>query len=259
MIQLYKFEKLPYTLKLRKIIKILEENEYRLNAGDLSNEEFDYLKRILELLKKENHIPTEIIRNALNTESHNLIRPLNTIRHFLITKIGRTVADWDFIDGDGELDIQKRRIFWGMNVYLEDIRAPFNVGAMFRTAESFGVEKIFLSPFCADPNHSRAEKTARGCVSIIPWERISESIDSLGIPVFALETGGVKLSEFSFPHKGIMIVGSEELGVSPKLLELADSSLGRVSIPTYGAKGSLNASVAFGIAIQAWATALLKS
>jgi TrmH family RNA methyltransferase len=50
-----------------------------------------------------------------------------------------------------------------------------------------------------------------------------------------------------------MIVGSEELGVSPQALAAADASLGRVSIPTWGAKGSLNVSVAFGIALQAWA------
>jgi TrmH family RNA methyltransferase len=49
-----------------------------------------------------------------------------------------------------------------------------------------------------------------------------------------------------------MIVGSEELGVSPEALRKADASLGRVSIPTIGAKGSLNVAVAFGIAMQSW-------
>ncbi|GHU63326.1 hypothetical protein FACS189445_6570 [Spirochaetia bacterium] len=55
-----------------------------------------------------------------------------------------------------------------------------------------------------------------------------------------------------------MILGSEELGVSPQALAAADASLGRLSIPTYGAKGSLNVSVAFGIALQAWAAVLAK-
>jgi len=49
-----------------------------------------------------------------------------------------------------------------------------------------------------------------------------------------------------------MIIGSEELGVSPRALAVADASLGRVSIPCYGSKASLNVSVAFGIAVQAW-------
>ena len=55
-----------------------------------------------------------------------------------------------------------------------------------------------------------------------------------------------------------MIIGSEELGVSPNALARADASLGRVSIPILGAKGSLNVSVAFGIAMHAWAAVLQK-
>jgi TrmH family RNA methyltransferase len=133
---------------------------------------------------------------------------------------------------------------------------------MFRTAESFGVERIILSPFCADPSHKRAERTAMGCIDIIPWERhelftgpfSSEYFaNQLQLPVFALETGGIPLDEFPFPRRGILIAGSEELGVSPQALAAADASLGRVSIPCHGTKASLNVSVAFGIALQRWA------
>jgi TrmH family RNA methyltransferase len=75
----------------------------------------------------------------------------------------------------------------------------------------------------------------------------------LPYPVFALETGGIPLAEFPFPRQGLLIAGSEELGISPQAMAVADASLGRVSIPCYGAKGSLNVSVAFGIVMQAWA------
>jgi TrmH family RNA methyltransferase len=64
------------------------------------------------------------------------------------------------------------------------------------------------------------------------------------------------MEQFSFPLRGIMIAGSEELGVSPEALAAADASLGRVSIPSFGAKGSLNVSTAFGIAMQAWSSKL---
>jgi TrmH family RNA methyltransferase len=132
---------------------------------------------------------------------------------------------------------------------------------MFRTAESFGVEKIILSPLCADPRHRRAERTAMGCVDIIPWERqelfsVTENIpadNAEPLPVFALETGGLPIHEFHFPRRGLMITGSEELGVSSRALAAADASLGRVSIPCYGSKASLNVSTAFGIAMHAWA------
>jgi TrmH family RNA methyltransferase len=146
-----------------------------------------------------------------------------------------------------------------MWVYMEDIRSPFNVGAMFRTAESFGVEKIILSPFCADPLHRRAQRTAMGCIDIVPWERqelFALPETPMSCPVFALETGGIPINEFPFPRKGLLIAGSEELGVSPHALAATDASCGRVSIPIHGAKASLNVSVAFGIALQAWARVL---
>jgi TrmH family RNA methyltransferase len=131
---------------------------------------------------------------------------------------------------------------------------------MFRTAESFGVEKIILSPFCADPLHRRAQRTAMGCIDIVPWERqdlfTAEEIPQLPYPVFALETGGIPINEFNFPQQGLLITGSEELGVSPRSLAAADASLGRVSIPIHGVKASLNVSVAFGIALQKWTNAL---
>ena len=206
--------------------------------------------------------------NPLANDKKEFHRALNTIKHILLAETGSEQADWDFTDSSGQLDLQKRKIFEGMQVYMEDIRSPFNIGAMFRTSESFGVEKIFLSPFCADPNHRRAERTAMGCINIIPWERkdlfpapdntdLSVNTFDLSVPIFALETGGIPLAEFPFPRRGLMITGSEELGVSPRALAAADASLGRVSIPCYGTKASLNVSVAFGIAIQAWSSKIL--
>ena len=212
---------------------------------------------------------TEVFKTAAKFSAADLsvfLRALNAIKHILLMEIGKDQSDWDFTVSGGKLDPEKRQVFNGMRVYLEDIRSPFNVGAMFRTAESFGVEKIILSPLCADPRHKRAERTAMGCVDVIPWERqdlfpapedappynLTETL-----PIFALETGGIPLAEFPFPRRGIMITGSEELGVSPRALSAADASLGRVSIPCYGAKGSLNVSVAFGIAVQAWGQGIL--
>ncbi|MDR0465410.1 MAG: TrmH family RNA methyltransferase [Treponema sp.] len=216
-------------------------------------------------LPKESLLSKKLNEHDLRANFH---RALNSIRHILLAQTGRDQADWDFICGDGRLDPQKRQIFEGMHVYMEDIRSPFNVGAMFRTAESFGVEKIILSPLCADPRHKRAERTAMGCIDIITWERndlfsLEDSSEILNrgfqsklncsLPIFALETGGVPLNEFPFPRRGILITGSEELGVSPRALAAADASLGRVTIPSYGTKASLNVSVAFGIAVQTWA------
>jgi TrmH family RNA methyltransferase len=61
---------------------------------------------------------------------------------------------------------------------------------------------------------------------------------------------------FLFPASDTVLVGSEELGLSPAALALADASLGRASIPLSGAKRSLNVAVAFGILRQWWFAAL---
>ena len=97
-----------------------------------------------------------------------------------------------------------------------------------------------------------------GCDEILPWEVAPlETLE--GSPgIFILELGGTPLADFDFPREGTVILGSEELGVSPRAAALAKEGAGRVSIPLLGSKGSLNVSVAFGILIQAWSQSLAK-
>jgi TrmH family RNA methyltransferase len=277
MIPRHKLEKLPRSQRLRKIAKMFGEAEYRLSlGGNLSTGELAGLGEALAVLTgDETFSPAAAaaLKTAAGAFSRGeaLRRPLNTVRHILLAETGRSPADWDLVGPEGGLDPQRRRPFPGMIVYLEDIRSPFNVGAMFRTAESFGAERLLLSPLCADPLHPRASRTAMGCVEVLPWERLvfpaapADTEDAarslsrmLPGPLFALETGGTNIARFPFPSRGVLIVGSEELGVSPGALAAAEASLGRLSIPTWGAKGSLNVSVAFGIAMAAWALQIEK-
>ena len=293
MIPISRLEKIPRRQRLHKLQKIFAEAERNLinngnRVGDHNRTNIDYAAYALFLASDEDF--SDYARRELGAAAAILKgspicqqteqtaeerRAFNTVRHILLAETGRLPSDWDFINPDGKLDSSLRRVFPGMFVYLEDIRSPYNVGSIFRSAESFGVQRLYLSPLCADPNHPRAKRTAMGCVEIMEWQRIclaenevpsSEAVPSSKAvpsseavpgPYFALETGGLALREFKFPKKGIMILGNEELGVSPALLELADASLGRVSIPNYGVKASLNASAAFAIAVQAWTESLV--
>ena len=89
-----------------------------------------------------------------------------------------------------------------------------------------------------------------GAVDLIPWRRCElEELSDSGLPI-ALELGGKSIQDFSFPPRGLLLLGSEELGLSQPALALAGSS--RISIPMRGIKASLNVAVAFGIAAQAW-------
>ncbi len=266
MVPLHKLARLPRHQRLRKCAKILEEWERTLPAAPDARDlpPFEYLQDLFAMLAEDGEFSSAArpalaeasqAFSALSAVDLPLVRRhLNTARHILLTETGCTVADWDFIDAAGSLSPQKRRVLSGVGVFLEDIRSPFNVGSLFRSAESFGVERLYLSPLCADPRHPRALRSAMGCVDLVPWERRERN--ELPFPVFALETGGTDLDSFVFPARATLIVGSEELGVHPASLAAADASAGRVSIPTYGAKGSLNVAVAFGIVMRSWSVAL---
>ncbi|MCL2044178.1 MAG: TrmH family RNA methyltransferase [Treponema sp.] len=284
MIPLYKLADLPRSQRLRKAAKLFGEAEQRFAvSGRFTQKEADYFCSLANFLSGDvgddsiagfpdakldalNNFQA-VMKNNTTEQNREIRHAINTVYHLLLAQTGRYQSDWDFFTPEGNLDPSMRRPFPGMQVYLEDIRSPFNVGSMFRAAESFGVEKVWLSPLCANPRHKRAERTAMGCVDIVPWEQLqhdpfavqsSPGLHNAGFtgPFFALETGGIPLEDFSFPQAGTIIAGSEELGVSPKALTAAEASLGRVSIPVWGVKGSLNVSVAFGIVLQAWADKL---
>jgi TrmH family RNA methyltransferase len=251
---LSKLGELPPRTRLRKIARILQGIEQELAGG--GDPDRVYLARLLSLLEAREAAVSGAARSLAGllsvAEPPVVLRGVNGLRHALLGLLGAEPSEWDLVDaGTGELDRSGMRHF-PFTVYLEDIRSPFNVGSLFRTAEAFGVERIQLSPRTPLPTHPRAERTARGAAQAVPWEVAElEGLRGSGA-VFALELGGTPLEAFPFPSPGTVLVGSEELGLSPEALAIADAGRGRVSIPLAGAKRSLNVSVAFGILMQAW-------
>lgn len=268
MIPNHKLKRLPRHQRLRKIANALEAEDARLAASP-AFEPFSfrdrYLLEIAQVLSEDSDFSADF-RNEICTVSAEFAsrfaagspyerRSVNSLRHIVNSVIGKQTADWDLVDTQGRLSSAARVVLPGVRIFLEDIRSPFNVGSIFRAAESFGVERVFLSPLCAAPDHPRAARSSMGCVDLVPWER--KRLEELEGPFFALETGGTPVDDFPYPERGLLIIGSEELGVSPSALGAAEASLGRVTIPTIGAKGSLNVSVAFGIAMREWCSRLI--
>lgn len=219
----------------------------------------EYIKQISEILLKDPKLPenaAEEIKKLLAEEPFDELRVCNTARNHLLKIIGVFPAEWDLIiaphkNNLDENGVVKQRDFYpGVCVYAEDIRSPFNIGSIFRTAEAMGADKVYISPHCIDPTQPRAVRSGMGCIETLGWTQCA--LDELpeDIPVFALETGGTDLNDFVFPEKGICIIGSEELGISPEAL--ARATYGRVTIPMKGLKASLNVGVAFGILMQKW-------
>lgn len=226
----------------------------------------EYIKEVTKVLLRDPKLPesaAEELTNLMRTVPLDELRLCNVARNHLLAMIGTFPAEWDLVIAphvnptDENGIVRKRDFYPGVCVYAEDIRSPFNIGSIFRSAEAMGAEKVLISPHCIDPTQPRAIRSGMGCIETMGWERLS--LDELppDLPVFALETGGTALADFKFPEKGICIIGSEELGVSPEALEKA--TYGRVTIPMKGLKASLNVGVAFGILMQKWTEAIENS
>ncbi len=262
MIGLPKLASLPPRTRRRKIALLLQRAELSLERGE--KPELEYWRGLALLLAGDEKAAAEVRAQADALASAaapgvplpELRRALNRVRHALLASLGAEPAEWDLLSAEGGLDPGARRTV-PLCLYLEELRSPFNVGAIFRTAEAFGVERILLSPQSASPLHPRASRSGRGAAGVLPWEVAPlESLHGRG-GVVALELQGTALDRFRFPPRGVLLVGSEELGLSPEALALADA--GRVSIPMAGAKRSLNVAVACGIVLQAWAARLLQA
>jgi len=265
MYPLKKLGQLPPKTRFKKIILILSKMEHDLRLSDVIpaglEEYFEELSRILANDPVAADFIASIGAGSAGLTQGNpkpglpLIRLINNLRHALARHLGISSADWDFIEpGTGLLDAGRRMVL-PFRLFLEDIRSPYNVGSIMRSAEAFGVERVFLSPRCPLPDHPRASRTGRGTEKILPWEIVTieeAAIKSAAYPIFALETGGVSMEEFEFPDRGLVLIGSEELGLSEEAIAIADKSLGLVSIPMAGAKRSLNVAVSAGILLQEW-------
>lgn len=274
MIPLNKLERIPPGQRRRKIALMLASME-RVLAGDDDAEGVrpDYLLAVAALAAKDPKAEPDAFtaedrallepaegdtRVEFSRDRESLRRLANHARHSLLSATGLLPAEWDLIlPRTGALPGVTRPFFPGVAAYAEDIRSPFNVGSIFRTAEAFGAERVYVSPGCAPPDHPRSLRSAMGCVEYLPWERRALGDIPPDAEVFALETGGTPIDEFDFPERGIVILGSEELGISPEGLSRA--TRGRVTIPMHGLKASLNVGVAFGILMQAWTAYLACS
>ncbi len=137
---------------------------------------------------------------------------------------------------------------------LPNIRSAHNVGAMFRTADGAGVDKIYLTGYSPCPPHPQLDKVSLGAEKWMPWEygkqvsRLLKQLKKEGYNIVALEETKKSRNLFTYRPKFplALIVGNEKTGVTKAVLKYCDKA---VKIPMRGRKTSLNVSVAAGIAM----------
>ena len=243
---------------------VLSENAYKAKNGQ--GVDLVYINSILPLADLT-PVETEKFRNLSNPDLDLQVRKnlflrlsfvLEDYAQLLLQRLGSEPTDWDSFTSEGELDISKR-IIQDKILVLDRIRSPYNVGAIFRSADSFGIKEIILIEGTASPLHPHARRTARGCTDTVKWRFATEK-EVLNLfkgyesdEILALELGGENLNTFDFPVRGIAVLGSEEFGISPDILKSCGT---RITIPMAGTKGSLNVSVSAGILMQRWFSAV---
>lgn len=141
-------------------------------------------------------------------------------------------------------------------IILDDVRSLHNIGSVFRTADAFLLEKIYLCGITATPPNKEIHKTALGATETVAWEHaesVTDVIASLkqsGVTVYAVEQvqGAVFLQDFQ-PQAGqryALVFGNEVKGVQQQAINLCD---GVIEIPQLGTKHSLNISVSAGVVV----------
>ncbi len=151
----------------------------------------------------------------------------------------------------------KKRSIW---VALDNVRSAYNVGAVFRTAEAIGVEKICLIGYTPRPidrfgrPQPEIEKTALGAERLVPWGHYENATDFTllmrdeGRTIVSVEQDARSV-DYRAPileEKIVLVFGNEVEGVSRELLDVSDKIL---AIPMYGKKESLNIAVSVGIVL----------
>jgi tRNA G18 (ribose-2'-O)-methylase SpoU len=141
-------------------------------------------------------------------------------------------------------------------IVLDNVRSQSNVGSIFRSADAFLVEKIFLCGITASPPSPEIRKTALGATESVNWEYNKNTTDVVhllrkeGYIIVGIEQveNPVELQNFKPDHakKYALIFGHEVNGVSQEVVDLCDYC---VEIPQFGTKHSFNIAVSAGIVL----------
>jgi len=141
-------------------------------------------------------------------------------------------------------------------IILDNIRSLNNIGSVFRTADAFLIEAVYLCGITAKPPHREIQKTALGATESVSWthyDTTNEAIQNLkekGYKIAAIEQAenSIMLNNYSVSNneKIAIIFGNEVKGVEQDAIDLSDVV---IEIPQYGTKHSLNISVSAGVVI----------
>lgn len=226
---------------------------------------YDRIKKAVFTLQKFNDANQDEVRNILlwlkkyeNVEIENDIRVGPALNKLLaILKVEN-----NFIEETPYDDKSAERQTLPYSIILEDIRSPFNVGSIMRSAECFCVEKIFLTGITPIPElNEKLDKTLKGSRVPYVYDKYASDIilekKRAGAVIYSLEktSNSVPIGKIDIRFPAMLVFGNEEFGVSKETLLASDKI---AHIPLCGQKNSINVSVAAGIAMNTFISKYLE-
>ncbi|MBY0453197.1 MAG: TrmH family RNA methyltransferase [Bdellovibrionaceae bacterium] len=243
--------------KVEEIYSLFQGLEKDSHDGQFDNQLLEHLIDCITALEKSSDpilVRLSQYKNHLNAQM--TMRHLATIAVPFERYLKKTIQDDDFLVLSSDRDhLVMPRV--PLHFVLDNMRSAFNVGSVFRTGDTLGAQKIWLTGYTPTPHQLQVEKAALGATFILQWEALSfeETLKKLReqkIKIIALETSPQAL-EISHPyneHEAVaFVLGNERFGLTPDQLQLCDEVR---RIPTYGIKNSLNAATAGAIAGYEW-------
>lgn len=168
------------------------------------------------------------------------------------------------MDELGRLEAHQYQGVLPVIVVLDEVRSMSNVGSVFRSADAFAIEGIYLCGLTPTPPHRDIHKTALGATETVPWKHSATTVDALnqlkseGYTLLAIEQVHDSISLENYVpdknNKTALVFGHEVFGVSEEALALCDATL---EIPQWGTKHSLNIAVSTGIVLWKFAESYL--
>lgn len=140
-------------------------------------------------------------------------------------------------------------------IVLDNVRSMNNIGSVFRTADAFLLQGIYLCGVTATPPHREIQKTALGATESVSWKHFPTTLDAVnelkkdGFAVYAVEQveNSIMLDKINLPDKKIALVfGNEVSGVEQNVIDVCVAC---IEIPQYGTKHSINLAVSVGIVV----------
>ena len=190
------------------------------------------------------------------------IYPSMTLRHFAAIAVPferylkKAITDDDFLVSTTDRDhLVAKRV--PLHFVIDNMRSGFNVGSIFRTADTLGAQKLWLTGYTPTPHQLQVEKAALGATLVMEWEvknftDVIRDLKASGVKIIALETSA-KALDVAYPYleneATAFVIGNERFGLDGEQLAMCDEIR---KIPTYGIKNSLNAATAAAIAGYEW-------